>query len=251
MNMEKTENREAEKKTGRFAAVILAAGRGKRMNSKVQKQFLMLEGKPLLWYSLVAFEVSRVEDVILVAGRDEVEYCRAQIDEVYGLHKIRAVVPGGEERYHSVYEGLKALTLIGYNAGDFVLIHDGARPFVDQGIIDRVSEDAVRYGACVAGMPSKDTVKLADEDNFARLTPDRASVWSIQTPQAFSFSLIYEAYGRMMSRKEYQRGITDDAMVVETMTDARVKLTEGSYQNIKVTTPEDMDVAKAFLRKKI
>ncbi len=246
--MEKAETKEEKIEKSRFAAIVLAAGKGKRMNSKVQKQFLLLDGKPLLWYSLAAFEKSNVEDVLLVTGKDEVEYCKTQIGEAYGFCKLRSVIPGGKERYHSVYEGLKMLALMGYGAGDFVLIHDGARPFVDQGIIGRVSEDVVRYGACVAGMPSKDTVKLADEENFARLTPARASVWTIQTPQAFSFNLIYGAYERMMSREEYQNGITDDAMVVEAMTDTRVKLTEGTYRNIKVTTPEDMDVAKAFLR---
>ena len=243
----------------RFAAVVLAAGKGKRMKSTVQKQFLLLHGKPLLYYSLAAFENSPVEDIVLVTGAEEMEYCRKEIVEKLGFQKVRAIVAGGKERYHSVYEGLKALseqfgygmnfsTDAGEYAQDYVMIHDGARPFVDAGILERVMADAVTYGACVAGMMSKDTVKLANEDGFAAQTPDRSHVWTVQTPQTFSYRLIKEAYDKMMSREEYQQGVTDDAMVVESMTRQRVKLTEGSYRNIKVTTPEDMAVAEAFLR---
>lgn len=232
----------------RFAAIVLAAGKGKRMRSTVQKQFLLLDGKPLLWYSLDAFEHSPVQDIVLVSGAEETEYCRNEIVKGYGFQKVRAIVPGGKERYHSVYEGLKALEeKLGYGEGDYVMIHDGARPFADAGIIERVMRDAAVYGACVAGMPSKDTVKLSDEKGFAATTPDRSYVWTIQTPQTFSYSLIKSAYDKMMSREEYQQGVTDDAMVVESMTDCKVKLTEGSYRNIKVTTPEDMAVAEAFL----
>lgn len=232
----------------RVAAVVLAAGKGKRMQSTVQKQFLLLDGKPLLWYSLKAFEDSPAGDIILVTGEEDVEYCRKEIVELYGFQKVRAIVPGGKERYHSVYEGLKALKeRLGYGKKDYVMIHDGARPFVDAAMIERVMKAAERYGACVAGMPSKDTVKLSDNDGFAVQTPERRRVWTIQTPQTFSYSLIKDAYDKMMSREEYQQGVTDDAMVVESMTDCRVRLTEGSYRNIKVTTPEDMAVAEAFL----
>lgn len=237
-----------ETKAGRFAAVILAAGRGSRMKSKVQKQYMLLDGKPLIYYSLKTFEDGPVNDIVLVAGENEIEYCRNEIIEKYGFSKILAVVPGGTERYHSVYEGLKCLERQGgYGQGDYVLVHDGARPFADAGVIARVMEDSTRYGACVAGMLSKDTVKLSDEDGFAKVTPDRSLVWTIQTPQGFSYSLLRSAYDKMMSRGEYQAGVTDDAMAVELMTRRKVKLTEGSYRNIKVTTPEDMLVAEAFL----
>lgn len=241
------------KKNIRFAAVVLAAGKGKRMKSTVQKQFLLLRGKPLLYYALAAFENSPVEDIVLVTGAEEAEYCRKEIVEHFGFRKVRAIVAGGKERYHSVYEGLKALSdQLGYGreiseGQDYVMIHDGARPFVDAEILERVMKDTAAYDACVAGMMSKDTVKLADEDGFAAQTPDRSHVWTVQTPQSFSYSLIREAYDRMMSREEYQQGVTDDAMVVERMTRRRVKLTEGSYRNMKVTTPEDMAVAEAYL----
>ena len=168
----------------RTAAIVLAAGQGKRMKSKIQKQFLLLEEKPVIWYALHAFEESRVDDVILVTGADEIAYCRDEIVGKYGFSKVRAIVAGGKERYHSVYEGLKALgSQFSYGEGDCVLIHDGARPFVDEPMIERIVSDIRSYSAAVAGMPSKDTVKLADADGFASVTPERAHVWMIQTPQ--------------------------------------------------------------------
>lgn len=224
-------------------AIVLAAGSGKRMNSKVHKQYLLLKGKPVLYYSLKAFEDSRIDDIILVVGAGEIDFCQKEIVEQYGFRKVRAVVEGGKERYHSVYEGLKA-------AGDtdYVLIHDGARPFVSQAIIERTLEAVCEYKACVVGMPVKDTIKIVDEETFAKETPNRSTVWMVQTPQAFSYPLIYDAYARVLAKGDSD--ITDDAMVVERMTDYKVKLIEGSYQNIKITTPEDLDVAEKFFEKK-
>lgn len=165
------------------AAIVLAAGQGKRMESKIRKQFLLLNGKPLITYSLKAFEESRVDRIVLVTGEDEIPYCRKEIVEKYGFSKVAAVIAGGRERYHSVYEGLKA-------AGDaeYVLIHDGARPLLTEKIIDRAIKGAKEYGACAAGMPVKDTIKFSDADNFVASTPDRSRLWQIQTPQAFSFA---------------------------------------------------------------
>lgn len=224
-------------------AIVLAAGSGKRMNTKVHKQYLLLKEKPVLYYSLKAFEDSRIDDIILVVGAGEIEFCRQEIVERYGFKKVRAIVEGGKERYHSVYEGLKAA-----GETDYVLIHDGARPFVSQPIIERTLEAVFEYKACVVGMPVKDTIKIVDEDTFAKETPNRSTVWMVQTPQAFSYSLIYDAYTRMLADED--AAITDDAMVVERMTDYKVKLIEGSYQNIKITTPEDLDVAEKFFEKK-
>lgn len=230
---------EKEKK----AAVILAAGQGKRMNSSVQKQYLLLKGHPVLYYSLKVFEDSPVDDIILVTGQSEIAYCREEIVERYGFRKVSAIVAGGKERYHSVYAGLKAV-----KEADYVLIHDGARPFVTQKIINRTLEGARRDGVCVAGMPVKDTIRLLDEQGVPEVTPDRERVWMMQTPQTFSFPLIYDAYQRLMEQE--QRGlavsVTDDAMVLEAMTGNKIKLTEGSYENIKITTPEDLKIAEAF-----
>lgn len=224
-------------------AIVLAAGSGKRMNSKVHKQYLLLKGKPVLYYSLKAFEDSRIDDIILVVGAGDIDFCRKEIVEQYGFKKVHAIVEGGKERYHSVYEGLKAA-----GETDYVLIHDGARPFVSGPIIARTLDAVCEYKACVVGMPVKDTIKIVDEDTFAKETPNRSHVWMVQTPQAFSYSLIYDAYTRMLADED--TAITDDAMVVERMTDYKVKLIEGSYENIKITTPEDLDVAEKFFEKK-
>lgn len=222
-----------------YAAIVLAAGSGKRMNSTVHKQYLALGGKPVLYYSLKAFEESSVSFIILVTGAGEEEYCRREIIEKYGIQKIKQIVTGGKERYHSVYEGLKAA-----GGADYVLIHDGARPFVDQGMILRSMEAVREYQACIVGMPVKDTIKIADRDNFTIDTPDRQQLWQIQTPQTFSYKMIYEAYKQMLMVEDDK--ITDDAMVLERMTGQRVKVIEGSYRNIKITTPEDLIAAEAY-----
>lgn len=233
---------EGRKKRCRTGAVILAGGQGKRMHSEVQKQYLMLGGRPLITYALEAFENSGVDDVVLVTGAGEEAYARTELVEAYGCFKVKAVVAGGKERYHSVYEGLKAL-----GGCDYVLIHDGARPLVTEAIIARAIDGAKQYEACVVGMPVKDTIKVADEQSYAAGTPDRTHLWQIQTPQAFAYPLVKAAYDRIMADERLQAGITDDAMVVESQTEHRVKLIEGSYENLKVTTPEDMVVAEAFL----
>lgn len=226
------------------AAIVLAAGQGKRMNSAVQKQFLLLNGRPLLLYSLEAFQKSKIDRIILVTGKEEIEYCREEITVPYGITKADAIVAGGRERYHSVYEGLKAA-----EGCEEILIHDGARPLVTEKMIHDALDGARKYGACIVGMPVKDTTKVSDQEGFVASTPDRSHLWQIQTPQAFHYSWIRGAYDRLFSREEYQQGVTDDAMVLETMTDHRVRLMEGSYGNIKVTTPEDMAVASALLNR--
>lgn len=233
---------------GRTGVVVLAAGQGKRMNSSVAKQYLLLDGKPVIYYALKAFEESPADAVVLVTGEEEIPYCRAEIVDAFGFKKVVRVVAGGKERYHSVRAGLVALLEDGFSADDIVLIHDGARPLVSPGVILRTMEGASSYGACAAAMPVKDTIKIADEREFAQTTPKRSRLWQIQTPQAFSFPLIFQAYSKLFSREEYQKDITDDAMVVETMTDCRVKLVYGDYSNMKVTTPEDMAVAEALLK---
>lgn len=232
------------------AAIVLAAGQGKRMQSAVAKQFLLLNNEPVVCHSLRAFEESEVETIILVTGADEIQFCKDEIVEKYGFKKVSAIVAGGKERYHSVYEGLCALSGV-LDADGIVLIHDGARPMVTQEIIARTIEEAKAHGACVAAMPVKDTIKVADSNGFAAATLDRSTLWQIQTPQTFVYELVYGAYQKLLSDETYQKGITDDAMVVESMCGGSVKLVEGNYENIKVTTPEDMIVAESFLRKRI
>lgn len=227
-----------------IVAIILAAGQGRRMNTKVQKQYLLLNGYPILYYSLKAFQESPADEIIVVAGAPELDYCQKEIVERYGFSKVKAVVSGGKERYHSVYQGLKAA-----GEPDYVLIHDGARPLVTPEIIERTLADARRYGASVAGMPVKDTVKLADEEGFTSFTPDRNRVWMVQTPQTFSFPLIFDAYRQLIEKETagQEISVTDDAMVLEAMTGNKTKLTEGSYENLKITTPSDLQIAQAFM----
>lgn len=230
-------------KADKIGAVILAGGQGKRMQSDVQKQYMLLGGRPLITYALEMFERSEADEIVLVTGAGEEEYARRELVEAYGFSKVVSVVAGGKERYHSVYAGLKALNGCGY-----VLIHDGARPLVTEEIISRAIRGAKEYEACVVGMPVKDTIKIADDCGFAAATPDRASLWQIQTPQAFSYTLVRAAYDAVMADENLQAGITDDAMVVESRTEKSVKLIEGSYENLKVTTPDDLVVAEALLK---
>lgn len=222
-------------------AIVLSAGRGSRMKSDVQKQYLNIAEKPVIYYSLKQFEeFEEIDEVILVTGEADIEYCREQIVNKYQLKKIKQIVPGGKERYHSVYQGLCAVKNC-----DYVFIHDGARPFLDKDILNRAMGEARKSKACIVGMPVKDTIKIADEDQYAQMTPDRNKVWMIQTPQVFSYPLIKEAYDRLMTKEI--PGITDDAMVLEKMMGEKVKMVEGSYRNIKITTPEDLLTAEAFL----
>lgn len=225
----------------KYTAIVLAAGSGKRMNSKVHKQYLIIQDRPVLYYSLKAFEDSAVDEIVLVVGKGEEKFCRKEIVDKYGISKVKAIVEGGKERYHSVFEGLKQTS-----DADYVLIHDGARPFVNQDIIRRCMQEVQKYQACVVGMPVKDTIKIADEEGYAKQTPDRKNVWMIQTPQTFSYALIYEAYEEMLKIED--TAITDDAMVLERIKGKKSKLIEGSYRNIKITTPEDLLIANVYLQ---
>lgn len=223
-----------------ICAIVLAAGQGKRMKSSIQKQYILLKEKPILYYSLKAFEdIKEIERIILVVGKGEVSYCRKEIIDKYGLQKVTDVIEGGKERYHSVYEGLKLLE----KHCDYVLIHDGARPFITEGIILNTIENVKKYKACAVGMPVKDTIKIVDEENFCIHTPERAKVWAVQTPQAFEYNIIKSAYDILM-QKEIM--VTDDAMVIEQFMNISVKLIEGTYENIKITTQEDLKVAETI-----
>ena len=215
------------------------------MGTQTAKQYLELQGKPILVYALEVFEQSAVvDDILLMTDKDHVEYCKKEICEKYGIKKVSAVAPGGKERYESVWKALCILKERGQSG--FVMIHDGARPFVTEEILKRGLQKVKETGACVIGMPSKDTVKLSDEEGYVKETPNRKCVWTIQTPQIFLYSLIREAHDSI--RQKDMSKITDDAMVVEQETGAKVALAEGSYQNIKITTPEDLDIAEAFLK---
>ena len=223
-------------------AIVLAAGQGKRMGTTLQKQYLEMGGHPILYYSLKVFQDSPlIDEIVLVVGAGQEEFCRENVLNGANFSKITHIVEGGAERYNSVWNALQVV-------GDgYVFIHDGARPFVAEDMIERAYEAVKAYKACVVGMPVKDTIKLADSNDFVADTPDRSKLWMIQTPQVFETSLVKRAYSMLMSATDIQ--VTDDAMVVETMIGHPVKLVRGSYENIKVTTPEDLEVGEVFVKK--
>ncbi len=224
-----------------YGAVLLAAGKGSRMNTETPKQYLPVNGRPILYYSLAVLEASDVDQIVLVVGDGEEEWVREEVVERFGFRKVSAIVQGGKERSHSVHNGLGALRGV-----DYVLIHDGARPCIDVPMVKRVMEAVEDCKACVVGMPMKDTVKIVDGDNTVVDTPNRDRVWGVQTPQAFDYLMIKGAYEAYMERGG--QPVTDDAMVLEHMTDCRVKVIEGSYRNVKVTTPEDLKLVEEFLQ---
>ena len=230
----------------RTAAVVLAAGSGKRMGSSTKKQYMLIKDKPVIYYSLKAFQESFIDEIVLVVSPGDTAFCQKEIVDRYGFDKVTHIVEGGKERYHSVALGLNSISDC-----EFVFIHDGARPMITEQILERALDCAVEYEACVVGMPVKDTIKIADEEGIVASTPNRNLVWMVQTPQVFTFPLIKGAYGRLICQEEelLKEGIaiTDDAMVVETLTGHPVKLVHGSYENIKITTPEDIPIAENFL----
>lgn len=224
-----------------IAAIVLAGGRGARMQSNTPKQYMELNDHPVLYYSLKTFQESCVDTIVLVCGKGEAAYCKENIVDRYQLNKVKYIVEGGEERYHSVFNGLQCI-----KDSSYVLIHDGARPFVTRQIIENNIQTAISKKACVTAVPSKDTVKISDGGTKVADTPQRKNVWVIQTPQTFETALIEEAYEKMMKKPD--PSITDDAMVVEKIMDTDIYLVMGDYKNIKITTPEDLLVAQVFVQ---
>lgn len=230
-------------------AIILAAGSGSRMQSDVAKQYMLLNEREVLCYALDTFNRhSRIDSIIVVARENEIEYCKTQIVDRYGYDKVAMVCAGGAERYLSVQKGLLAFGNL--DNSQVVIIHDGARPFVTEKMIDDVIDAATSYQACTVAVPAKDTIKIVDENCFGVETPKREIVYQIQTPQAFTFGLLKGAYEEMDARKnaaDYK--ITDDTMLVELYKGVHSKIVPGSYENIKITTPEDMKIASIFVEK--
>ncbi|MCI8409135.1 MAG: 2-C-methyl-D-erythritol 4-phosphate cytidylyltransferase [Lachnospiraceae bacterium] len=224
-------------------AIVLAAGKGNRMKSDVPKQYMELEGYPILYYSLKAFEESFVDEIILVTRENDIAYCDKELVKRYGFNKIKKIVAGGKERYQSVYAGIKAIE----NA-DFVYIHDGARPFLTEDILHRIQAEVEQSHACVVGVPVKDTIKVLNHERIVKSTPDRSLLWQIQTPQTFSYNLVKSAYEGLERMKIKTQEITDDAMVVELVKCHPIKVVEGSYTNIKITTPEDLRIGSVIIK---
>jgi 2-C-methyl-D-erythritol 4-phosphate cytidylyltransferase len=222
-------------------AIILAAGQGRRMGESINKQYLKIKQHPILYYTLKAFSQSNcIDEIILVVAEGEVDYCRKEIIEKYKFLKIKDIVIGGKERQNSVLNGLKAASNC-----EVVLIHDGARPFITQSIINDAIIYANLYGATACGVEPKDTIKVKDSLGFSVETPERETLFCVQTPQAFKYQLILDCHKRI-----HEEGIkvTDDTMVVERYGN-RVYLYKGSYDNIKVTTPEDLEIGRQILER--
>ena len=225
-------------------AIVLAGGSGKRMGLDMPKQYAEVNGYPLLYYSLKAFQdCGFIDGIILVTRNEDTDYCRVEIAERYGFTKVKHIVAGGAERYASVYSGLKAL-----NGDGYVFVHDGARPCINPGILQKLYDDVRCHDASVAAVLSKDTVKVSDSEGFVADTPDRGRVWIVQTPQVFNASELKAAYDAMM-RDADSAAVTDDASVMERYGERKVHLCEASYTNIKVTTKEDLLTVANFLQK--
>lgn len=226
---------------GRYISVVIAAsGMGKRMNADINKQYILLKGKPILAYTIEQFEKNEyIDEIIIVAREEEKQYCLEEVVKKYNFSKVINIVSGGDERQDSVYEGLKAVN----KSCSIVLIHDGVRPFIrDVDILNSI-DAAIKYGSSVIGTRVKDTIKIVDRNNHIVDTPDRRILWAVQTPQTFSYELILKAYKH--AKDEGFIG-TDDSMLVERL-GHKVKIIEGSYANIKITTPEDLKLAELLL----
>ncbi len=227
----------------KISAVIVAAGMGKRMERNYNKQYIKLEGVPILAHTAIQLQNHpHIDEVVIVVGQGEVEYCRENIVEKNNLQKVKMIVEGGKERYHSVYNGIKAVS----EECELVLIHDGARPFVTREIINESIASANTYGCSIVGMPVKDTIKVIDEEGFVKDTPKRDQLWLVQTPQTFKKDLILQAHQK---REKEDLAVTDDAMLVEAL-GRRVKMIRGDYENIKITTPEDLEVGRVILKRR-
>ena len=223
-----------------ISAIILAGGKGKRMNSSISKQFIEIKGKPIIYYTIKKFNDNKnIDNIILVLSSEEIEYFKKNILNKYDI-KVDKIVVGGAERQDSVYNGLKSLE---NSETDIVLIHDGARPFISDRIIDEGIKYATIYGASAPGVMPKDTIKIKDENNFSLNTPNRETLVSIQTPQVFKFNEILECHRKVKIDKLV---VTDDTMVVEKY-GYSVYLYDGEYTNIKVTTPEDLILGEKLI----
>jgi len=223
-----------------ISAVIVAAGKGSRMKMDINKQYVEIGGVPVLARTIQVFEdCSMVDEIVVVVNEQDIFYCKEHIVDEFGFTKIKKLVSGGATRQNSVYNGILEVS----ERCDIVLIHDGARPFIlEESIIESIYA-AQEYGASCVAVPVKDTIKIADSEGFVERTLDRSLLWSIQTPQTFRLELIMQAH-----KKAAESGFigTDDAVLVERL-GHRLKLVMGSYDNIKITTREDLALAEAII----
>lgn len=228
--------------TFKSIALIPAAGMGKRMGASINKQYLRLNGLPILAHTISVFERSAlIDSIYLVIPADEIPYCREQIVEAGGFKKIAAIVAGGTERQHSVMNGLKAIRGTA-DDDDVILIHDGVRPFLSEAMLRESITAAQEHEGALVAVPAKDTIKIV-ADGVVIDTPSRETLWQAQTPQSFRFGVIFAAH--QAAEREGFIG-TDDASLIE-RSGGKIKIVAGDYRNIKITTPEDLTLAEAFM----
>lgn len=219
--------------------VIVAAGSGSRMNMGINKQFIKLRDKEIIAYTIEKFyNHNNIDEIVVVIKEEEAEFFKSEILNKYNFENIKLTF-GGKERQDSVYNGLKML-----GNCDIVLIHDGARPFISEKLIDNCIKEAKKYNAVVVGVPVKDTIKVINEENDIVDTPDRSKLWAVQTPQTFNYDILINSYEDAFKNDFYG---TDDAMLVERI-GYKVKMIEGSYNNIKITTREDLNMGIQILK---
>lgn len=222
------------------SVVIVAGGKGTRMGEKISKQFLEIDQKPILYYTIKAFEdCNEIDEIIVVIGENDINYFNNNIKDIYKFKKLNKVVYGGKERQNSVYNGLKAC-----ENSEIVLIHDGARPFINKNIIKKGIEFAKKYGASACGVIPKDTIKVKDKNGLSINTLKRSELVAVQTPQCFKYELIMKAHDYI---QDNDIQVTDDTMAVELL-GKTVYLYEGDYTNIKITTPEDLILANYLVK---
>ncbi len=223
------------------SAVIVAAGTGKRMKSNINKQYIKLRDKEVVAHTIEVFDKNNnIDEIVVVVREDEEEFFVEHVVNKYNFDKNIKIAHGGCERQDSVYNGLKKVS----NGCKIVLIHDGARPFVSNSIINNSIEEAMENKAVVVGVPVKDTIKILDDKNIITNTPNRKYVWSVQTPQSFDYGILIKCYENAFEKRFYG---TDDAMLVENM-GYNVKMIMGSYENIKMTTREDLNFGEQILK---
>lgn len=222
------------------SAIIVAAGKGIRMNDPIRKQYLNLAGRPILAHSVMVFDTCELIDkIFLVVPKEDIEYCRKNIVPLLELKNGIELVPGGEQRQNSVYNGLQAIDKM----TDTVVIHDGVRPFIQAEKLEACILGARKFGACILGIPAGDTIKRVGKSDFIEKTLDRDNIWLAQTPQAFKYELIISAHET--ARRDGYTG-SDDASLVERL-GKDIKIINGGKNNIKITVREDLDVARAML----
>lgn len=222
------------------SAIIVAAGQSRRMGGDTSKQFILIDGVPVIARTLKAFEIAeRIREVVIAARQEDIPQMYALIQD-YEITKVKQIITGGETRQESVF---RAIAQVDENA-DFLAIHDGARPLIRPQEIDLAVSAAVEHGAAALGVPVKDTVKQVDADGKIVDTPERSTLWAVQTPQVFSRALYLRAAEQA---GEAAAQLTDDCQLIE-RTGAPVYLVRGAYANLKITTPEDVFAAEGILR---